>query len=508
MKASFSVDRPVEDSPAGRNTLLGIGCLVAFLLPFGMIGAWTVMLGVRQLGQGSWLQAAMLCGFGLVFGGFAAGGMYLLAVGWRKLKEQSARKAAHPDEPWLWEPEWASGRINDSSRGTLWTSWAFAAFWNLVSVPVGYLGLQEAIHKGNHAAFVALLFPVAGAGILVWAIRSTLRYTKYGVSRLELDTLPGTIGRTLGGAVRVSGRFESDLSFDAVLTCISRVTTGGGKNSSTSEKILWQDEAPVRGAEIRDVTGPATRIPIQFRIPSDARPSDSTNSRNRIIWRLKLSASVPGVDYESVFEVPVFRTAESELPLPDQEDQAVQNEAALLAGYRQPPGSRISVTRTVRGTEIVFPAGRNPGVTVGSTIFTLVWAGIVAGLLRWHAPLIFPIFFSLFGLILLYATINFWLMVSRVVVSEGKIIVAEGYLTTGRERTFASSELTDVVLSIGMQNGQRPYYDIVLTRTNGRKVTAGRWVRDKREAEWLAATIRNALGLLGRRSEVSARHDG
>ena len=397
--------------------------------------------------------------------------------------------------------------INDSSRGTLWISWIFAALWNLVSVPIGFVGVQEAIHKGNHAGLVALLFPAAGAGILVWAIRATLRYTRYGVSRLELDTLPAAIGRTLTGAVRVSSRFQPGVMFDVVLSCINRVTTGGGKNSSTSEKILWQDEAQVRGGETRDVRGLATRIPIQFRIPSDARASDSTNSRSRVIWRLKLSASVPGVDYESVFEVPVFRTAESDLPISEQDEPAARDEEAL-ASYRQPAGSRVTVTKTVRGTEIVFPAGRNPGVTVGTTIFTLVWAGIVAGLLRWHAPLIFPIFFSLFGLILVYATVTFWLMVSRVVVGEGRIMVAEGYLTTGRERTYTSSELTDVTLTIGMQTGERPYYDIVLLRKNGRKVTAGRWVRDKREAEWLVATIKNGLGLLGRRSEVPARHDG
>jgi hypothetical protein len=51
-------------------------------------------------------------------------------------------------------------------------------------------------------------------------------------------------------------------------------------------------------------------------------------------------------------------------------------------------------------------------------------------------------------------------------------------------------------------------YDVMVVRTNRKQVAAGRWVRDKREAEWLAATIKKQLGLLGRRGEVPASHSG
>ncbi len=39
----------------------------------------------------------------------------------------------------------ASGRIHNSSRGTLWVSWIFAGLWNLISVPVGFLGVWAAL---------------------------------------------------------------------------------------------------------------------------------------------------------------------------------------------------------------------------------------------------------------------------------------------------------------------------------------------------------------------------
>jgi hypothetical protein len=46
-----------------------------------------------------------------------------------------------------------------------------------------------------------------------------------------------------------------------------------------------------------------------------------------------------------------------------------------------------------------------------------------------------------------------------------------------------------------MQAGSVPYYDVVVRQKDGTKVTAGSSVREKREAEWLAVTLKGALGL-------------
>jgi hypothetical protein len=46
-----------------------------------------------------------------------------------------------------------------------------------------------------------------------------------------------------------------------------------------------------------------------------------------------------------------------------------------------------------------------------------------------------------------------------------------------------------------MQAGTTPYYDLTIVLKNKKKVIAGRSVRDKREAEWLAITIKQTLGL-------------
>jgi hypothetical protein len=107
---------------------------------------------------------------------------------------------------------------------------------------------------------------------------------------------------------------------------------------------------------------------------------------------------------------------------------------------------------------------------------------------------LFPIVFGGFGLLLLYGVLDAWLGVTRVTAGGGRVTVASGWLSPARERSFPAAEITGVSTLIGMQAGGRPYYDLKLVRSNGKAVTAGRGLREKREAEWLAATLKQAIG--------------
>jgi len=477
--------------PSRQNVNLGVGCLILFLLPFAAVGVVTAVMAVQRAAARNWTEALFFALFGVTFGGVGIGGIAAALAGRRKLKEQAALEASHPDSPWLWRSDWASGRIVDSSRATRFTAWVFAAIWNLISLPGAFLGVRSAIQEGNHLALLALLFPLVGIGLFVWAVRSTLRYRKYGVSRLELSTIPGVVGRTLAGMVRAPARMQPHDGFEVTLSCVRRVTTGG-EDKSTSESILWQDERRVMGEPTRTAAAMETHIPIAFRLPADAAACDDTDSNNRVLWRLRLMAEVPGVDYESHFEVPVFRTSASDQPLAAEEDRITQDPLAG-AGYQQPADSRIVVTTNRRGTEVLFPAARNPGAATSLSFFLMIWLGFIALQVHLRAPLLFPIITGIFGLLILVGVLDLWLQVSRVSVGAGTLTWATGYISSGRERTSPASEIADVIASIGMQAGTTVYYDVVVARKNGKKIRVGRSVRDKREAEWLAATIGNAL---------------
>jgi hypothetical protein len=163
------------------------------------------------------------------------------------------------------------------------------------------------------------------------------------------------------------------------------------------------------------------------------------------------------------------------------------------ADYRQPGGSRIEVSTTHRGTEIYFPPARNPGFAIGITVFTAIWLGAIALMLVVHAPILFPIVFGLFALLLVYLLLEAWLGVTRVTAGDGQVTIATGWLVPRRERTIRAAEIKGVTTRIASQQGDTGFYDITIETTAGARVAAGRSVRDKREAEWLAATIAKAV---------------
>ncbi|MBA3343982.1 MAG: hypothetical protein H0T44_01570 [Gemmatimonadales bacterium] len=256
------------------------------------------------------------------------------------------------------------------------------------------------MREGNLAALFVLVFPAVGAGLLVWAVRSTLRFRKYGISRLDLTTRPGVVGRSLTGTVQTTVPLVPPDGFQVTLTCVRQVTTVAGKSRSTSETILWQEERRIPGQASRDHRGLGTTIPLAFAIPRDARPCENGDPSDRVVWRLKVEAEVPGVDYESTFEVPVFRTEQSEQAPSAEELAAVADPSLAPVAFRQPPESRIRVISNRRGIEILFPAARNLGAAIGLTCFLAIWVGAIWAMLAFDAPL-FPVIFGLFGLLLL-----------------------------------------------------------------------------------------------------------
>ena len=474
---------------SSRNVDLSIGCVTLFLLPFAGVGLFTAGMSVQRLTARNWVEALVFGLFALTFGGVGIGGIVAVLAGRGKLKAQEALQASHPDSPWLWRPDWASGHIIDSTRNTLIGAWLFTVFWNLISVPTAFIAVRAAIQEEKPAAFLALLFPMVGAGLLVWAIRVSLRYRKHGLSRLELSTVPGVIGRSLIGMVRAPGNIQAVNGFLVTLRCIRRITSGGGKQRSTSESVLWQEEQRVQGQPFRAAARMETHIPVAFRLPRDVVPSDGSDSRNKVTWRLQVSAELPGVNYDSQFDVPVFRTSASDQPLSSEEARLTH-----AAAYQQPADSRILVTATRRGTEILFPAARNLGAATSLTLFLVLWLGGVGLQLYFRAPLIFPIVTGLFAVLFLVAVLDLWLQVSRVTVGPAAVSWATGYIAPGREHTVSASEIADVTAVMGMQAGNTVYYDVVLMRKAGKKAKLGRSVRDKREAEWLAETIKKAIG--------------
>lgn len=468
-------------------TGMGFGCLVLFLLPFCVIGLGALVVSLGAMVRGAWAEAGFAAIFALTFGG-AGFGMLIAAWYGRKATARSAAlREANPERPWLWREDWARGMVRDSSRGTMIAAWVFAGFWNLISIPAAYFAVRTALDEKNYAVLFALIFPLIGLGLLTWALRATTRYLKFGISILELTTRPGIINGKLAGVIRIPGLLLPPEGFRVALRSIHRRTTGSGKSRSTSETILWQEEGSFHPARQAD----GTVIPVGFAIPADARATDGSDSDNCYLWRLQVTGEVPGVDYSAQFEVPVFSTELGETTGPD--IQVLTPAPLDLTHYRQPVDSRIQVEVNRRGTEIVFPPARNPAAGIFTTVFFLGWSGAIYAMLRLGAPMLFPIIFGLFDLLLFYGVLAHWLGRSTVVGDTGVLTVDRRILGYGGERRIEGDTITSIEAVIGMQMGSTPYYDIKVTRTDGRPVTLGGGIRDKREAQWIAGLLVTAV---------------
>ena len=476
----------------GVGEKIGLAILVLFLLPFCAIGCVTFVLSVHRALNGEWADAGFFLIFALGFGGLGFGFLAAILYGNRLKREQDEIAAEHPDEPWLWRREWAAGRIESKSRAGVIAGWLFALFWNLISAPVVLVGLPQEMAKGNKSALFALFFPLAGVLLLAWAIRATLRYRRYGVSVFRMTEVPASLGRVLRGVIITRSRVRPNDGFQLTFSCVNRVTSGSGKNSTTTERVLWQEErvASPMPAEGRQ----ATAIPVVIPLPSEARESSVENSDNEIIWRLEVQADVPGVDYAARFEVPVFRTAQSDKPLSEEELRELG--ALPDEGYRPPQHSKIRVTEALRRTEVFFPPARNPLVATMVTAFLAVWTGVIVWLL--YADLggkIFAVLFGLFAPLLAWAAAKLWLGTTRVIASDSQLKVTNGFLGFGRTRSVSANDVKRVEVARGMQSGSKIWYDLKANLADGKKLSLGSSIASKREAEWLASRIGRALEL-------------
>ena len=86
----------------------------------------------------------------------------------------------------------------------MWAAWAFAIFWNAISAVTPFIAYREVVSNDNYIALVALLFPLVGIGLLIWALRRTFEWRRFGPAPVTLDPFPGSIGGHVGGTVDIN----------------------------------------------------------------------------------------------------------------------------------------------------------------------------------------------------------------------------------------------------------------------------------------------------------------
>ena len=407
-----------------------------------------------------------------------------------KLREQD------PGEPWRWRRDWREGRLHSADGVTAALAWVFATVFGGFSVPLVVKLRSIFQDQGTGPAAFAALFPLAALGMLFWAVRASLRWWRFRGIVFELGTRPGVVGGELRGTLHVPGHGRPDGDLAAQLSCLHRRVRRSGGKRKTEEDVVWQHEVRVPlGSAFSGPTGLA--LPIAFQVPIECEPSSPEPGVDVHLWRLLVTARLPGIDLASTFEVPVFRTNESSAEVT--ESRALEAPAGSASSdgpldtLDDPYASALLLPD---GTlELFFPARRNLRGASLLAVFASLWNGgmywmwtDLGGAL---ALLLLP--FAAVGALLALLTIAVAFHSTLVRVQPDGVQIQNRVFGVGGRRFVAADEIAKMLPAVrGGANG-RAHWAVRLDRRSGRPAYLGDGLRSKRDAERLAAAVHQIL---------------
>ncbi|MGD0414878.1 MAG: HEAT repeat domain-containing protein [Terriglobales bacterium] len=455
-----------------------------------------------QVHGNRWVGVLISAIFALIGGGVIGVGIY----GNRKLKEQAAAEVSNPQSPWLWRKDWAASRAESKNRNSAVGLWAAAIFVNGIVLTIAVSVVPQLLRTSGPKPFLVLAFCVGGVILAGAAMRASIRRKRFGLTYFEFASLPFSPGRTLKGAIHLRFNTNARHGIDLSLSCVRQVITGGGKNRSTLQSVLWQADKNVPQASLTPGPMGDAAIPVEFGIPSDAYESNHDDPNDQLLWLLHAQADVPGVNYSDDFEVPVFRltplSASAAEPTPiflsDAQGAtappAFQSDASDVAAPQNP---KVVVSAGMDGsTEFYFPAFRNPSQILVLIFFTAVCTAIVYFLAHSKAPLLFTVVFGLAELLLIYGLIQATLVSFRIQVGNARIVRRRALVGIGGAREFLFSDIAQILpVTKAQQPGTAASYSLRLQMKNGEKATLVDMIDNRQEARWVAAQLEKLAGL-------------
>ena len=391
----------------------------------------------------------------------------------------------------------AAAGVRSNTRSHLIGAWGFSVLWTLISAPILYLIPREIERKP--IAAIGFIFPIIGVGLLTWAVMLTLRWRRFGPAWFEMAA-PASPGGVCAGTIRTRLDRPSPgerLVVTLKLTCLQRIVSGVGKDRSVREHILWREEQDVPAERIL-FTPTGAEIPVHFPLPADARETTTATRSGGVFWALAVNASLPGVDLDEDFDVPVHGGAMAERPVQKDRPYEVSVTPRPIVTREDLAAAGIHVRQTETGVEYHFAAARNPSFALGLTAFLLIWTGALWLQIALDAPFFFPLLTGLFELLLVAIVADLWLGTTDVTVGPHTIRCRQAIAGFGTTREIASADIAKIDLHISMQTSGRsgtPYYEIRATTRAGRRHALGNGISKKAHADWLANDMRSAIGL-------------
>jgi hypothetical protein len=401
-----------------------------------------------------------------IFGGFfvvmALAVVFSVVRGIRKLSKPDSA-VPRDEKPWLKRADWAAGKIKSTAIVPVKILVIFALAFGGFGGFMTFFVLPKEWHNGNYNALIVLLFPAVGIGFIIALVRRLRAQRRFGDCFFELAQIPAPLGGTLEGQIQVGTRLRLEHGLHLKLSCVRITVSGSGEHQSRQENILWQDEkvfAP--NADLPEAEPGRSGIPVFFKLPAD-QPECYARGNEAVVWRLEAKAKMSDPDFCARFDVPVFKIADAVAADADESDPTAVLQAPIEE-IRRDEHSKIIVTDGPSGREFYFPAARNLGTALFTTLLMLIFNGIAIVTFHLHAPILFPMAFGLFGVLLLWGTSSMWFKSSRVTIDSTNVRVTNRWWIFSRTRQFFSSDVERFATKAGMQSGSQIFTDIKLIK--------------------------------------------
>jgi hypothetical protein len=272
--------------------------LSGLFLCFGGAAVFLVWKSVKLFLAGSWGQSLDFAMAALMFGGAPAAVLFALILVTKASWRSEALKAGHPQERWLWRPDWAEGLLKPTDVSYMFF-WCLSLVWCAAVTVRFFIHLPRVLAGKQWQPWLVLaIFVALDLWFFFRALRTTLCWRKFGRPIFRLLSKPGVIGGELTGAIEIPCRLCPVGGFKLLLKCVRHIPNDG-------MAVLWQEEQTVR-TELPGNDPDRTAIPVRFSVPANA-PEHGEHDGHSFSWFLEVRAAMPGVDFSVEFDVPVFK---------------------------------------------------------------------------------------------------------------------------------------------------------------------------------------------------------
>jgi hypothetical protein len=220
------------------------------------------------------------------------------------------RQRKYPDEPWMWREDWAKREIvySDSKSAIVTLIASILLPLSTIKFVMSTLHKYGGLTYHGESLLIIIGLSVASLVSIGCCIYFMLRWFRFGISKIHLETLPIPLGGEMKAILmtnfdaRILNICEVDLSCASV-----QLRSSGRRGAGSYEEVtlLWTQIKTLTAEDLVTEMG-RTGIPIQFEIPASQSSTHIKGFSSAIVWILKVKLDLPGVDYKAEFVLPVF----------------------------------------------------------------------------------------------------------------------------------------------------------------------------------------------------------